>query len=331
MLFKELVYQAENGGGAFWSCKSCRSATSKLNKKITEIYKKVEELESETKDNKIEIQSVKDNLADTNKRIDKLSETSHDKESASQDAVFRELKDREERRNNLIIHNLAEPGPEVRLGKDRKEADIKNLTRILDTINVKLNWDTDIKFVRRIGEKRETDRPLLVGVTDPSLCVTILKNASRLANTQFSSISLVPDLTRRQREEDDEVRKLCETRNSQRSGDDLNFTWKPLGPRGSRRPVKTRIQREQERITSISRPNWTNKQTNSHITGRQTDTWTENTPTNRQIRKQTNIQTQIDTLTDRQTDRQTDRDDLEFPNVGLRMVWLHSAPCPVMF
>lgn len=150
---------------------------------------------------------------------------------------------------------MAEPGTEVRLGKDRKEADIKNLTRILDTINVKLNWDTDIKFVRRIGEKRETDRPLLVGVTDPSLRVTILKNASRLANTQFSSISLVPDLTRRQREEDDEVRKLCETRNSQRSGDDLNFTWKPLGPRGSRRPVKTRIQREQERITSISRPN----------------------------------------------------------------------------
>ena len=126
VLFKELVFQIENGGGAFWSCKSCRAATAKLNKKITEIYKKVEELETETKDNRIEIQTVKADLADTNRRIDKLSENSRDKEAASHDAVFRELKDREERKNNLLIHNLEEPGPEVRLGKERKEIDIKS-------------------------------------------------------------------------------------------------------------------------------------------------------------------------------------------------------------
>lgn len=253
-LFKELVYQTENGGGAFWSCKSCRSATAKLNKKITEIYKKVEELETETKDNKIEIQTVKANLADTNKRIDKLSEHSQDKETASQDKVFRELKDREERKNNLLIHNLEEPDPNVRLGKERKELDIRNLLKVMETINVKLNIETDVKFVRRIGEKKDATRPLLVGLIDPNTRGTILNNASKLANTQFSGISLVPDLTKRQREEDEEVRKLCETRNRERSGDDLNFIWKPLGPRGSRRPVRTRIQREQEG-SRITRPN----------------------------------------------------------------------------
>ena len=211
-LFKELVYQIENGGGAFWSCKSCRSATAKLNKKITEIYKKVEELETETKDNKIEIQTVKADLADTNKRIDKLTENNQDREAASQDLVFRELKDREERKNNLLIHNLEEPGPEVKLGKDRKEADIKNLLNVMEVINVKLNIDMDVKFVRRIGEKRDSVRPLLVGLTNPSTRATILKKASKLANTKFSAISLVPDLTR------DNGRKTKRLENSARPG-----------------------------------------------------------------------------------------------------------------
>ena len=255
VLFKELVFQIENGGGAFWSCKSCRAATAKLNKKITEIYKKVEELETETKDNRIEIQTVKADLADTNRRIDKLSENSRDKEAASHDAVFRELKDREERKNNLLIHNLEEPGPEVRLGKERKEIDIKSLMKVMETINIRINMDVDVKYVRRLGEKKDSTRPLLVGLTDPSTRVAILNNAAKLANTQFSTISLVPDLTKRQRDEDEEVRKICETRNGERSGEDLNFIWKPLGPRGSRRPVKTRIQREQERTTRPTRPN----------------------------------------------------------------------------
>lgn len=124
----------------------------------------------------------------------------------------------------------------------------------METINVKLNIETDVKFVRRIGEKKDATRPLLVGLIDPNTRGTILNNASKLANTQFSGISLVPDLTKRQREEDEEVRKLCETRNRERSGDDLNFIWKPLGPQGSRRPVRTRIQREQEG-SRITRPN----------------------------------------------------------------------------
>ena len=254
-LFKELVYQIENGGGAFWSCKSCRSATAKLNKKITEIYKKVEELETETKENKTEIQSVKADLADTNRKLDKLSVSNQDGAAASQDAVFRELKDREERKHNLLIHNLDEPGPEVKLGSERKEIDTSNLLKVMQTINMKINMEQDVKFVRRIGERRDSARPLLVGQNDPNIRGSILKNASKLANTQYAGISLAPDLTKRQRDEDEEVRKLCETRNEARSGDELGFVWKPLGPRGSRRPVKTRVLRETEQTMRFRRPN----------------------------------------------------------------------------
>ena len=54
-LFKELVYQAENNGGATWSCKSCRCASAKLNKQLTEVYKRVETLEAGKKDQDLEI------------------------------------------------------------------------------------------------------------------------------------------------------------------------------------------------------------------------------------------------------------------------------------
>ena len=63
---------SRNTGGGLWSCKSSRSAKAKLYKKITEILKKVEDLEEETKENKNEIGALKDGQQNLNKKFENV-------------------------------------------------------------------------------------------------------------------------------------------------------------------------------------------------------------------------------------------------------------------
>lgn len=240
VLFKELVYQADNSGGTHWACKACRSSSAKLNKKINEIYKKVETLEEEQKDTKKEVETIKDDVKTVNSRIDKIDTTCKNAAESAQEAMFRELKDREEKKNNLIIHNLPEPGPECTKGLDRKYADQKTLAELLSAIDCSLNLEQDLKFMRRIGEKKEEPRPLVVGFHTTSAKSNVLKNAPAIHDTDFFEVSIAPDLTLRQRKEDEEVYKQCEAKNEARTGEDLNFIWKVVGPRGLKRLIKTK-------------------------------------------------------------------------------------------
>ena len=73
--------------------------------------------------------------------------------------MFRELKDREEKKNNLIMHNLSEPGPEITKGLDRKYAGQKTLEELQSAIDCSVNLKQDLKLMRRIGEKRKNQDP----------------------------------------------------------------------------------------------------------------------------------------------------------------------------
>ena len=248
-LFKELIWQAENNGGATWSCRACRSASAKLNKQLTEVYKRVESLEAARKDQDQEIQTVKNSVTTMDKKVEAIAEKSTGMSEQVKDFVFQELKDREEKKSNVVIHNLDEAGPKITQGKERKAVDMTYLAELFDVAKVKVNMDRDIKYVRRLGESRTNNtRPLLVGFYDSNLQQSILRNARNLANTNFSEVSLCPDLTKRQRQEDTEVRKLCDQKNEARTGEDLNFLWKAVAPKGQKRAVRVR-----EEIQEVNR------------------------------------------------------------------------------
>ena len=238
--FKELVYQIENNGGGFWSCKSCRSATAKLNKKITEIFKKVEDLEEVTKENKSEIGALKEGQQNLDKEIENVKQSNLESSANSQKQVYAELRDREERKENLIIHNLIEPSPEMKNGYERKKADTASFREVLNSINIELDPEIDIKFLRRVGDGKNSTRPLIVGLENPVLRTKILKSSRKLADTRFKDVNIIPDLTKQQRQEDEEVRKHCDKKNEERVGEDLNFMWKAVGPRGRKRAIKVK-------------------------------------------------------------------------------------------
>ena len=240
-LFKELVYQAEHNGGATWSCKACRSASTRFNKQITEIYKKVETLEAAKEEHDKEIQTLKHSVETIDTKMVRAAEKSREDCDAAQNSVFRELRDREERKRNVIIHNLEEPGPEVVLAKDRKNQDNTSLQKVLDTMEIQIDAAEEVKFIRRIGDK-DGDRPLLVGFRDKKTQETVLQYSYKLQDSDFSEVNIIPDLTKRQRQEDEDVRLFCEEKNSARTGSDLNFYWKAVGPKGQKRALRVKAE-----------------------------------------------------------------------------------------
>jgi hypothetical protein len=73
-----------------------------------------------------------------------------------------ELRDRETRRNNLIIHGLQEADMNGN-PRDRMERDRQQCGELLALIGVRTRA-TDLRFCRRVGERGRDARPVVIGV-----------------------------------------------------------------------------------------------------------------------------------------------------------------------
>jgi hypothetical protein len=96
---------------------------------------------------------------------------------ARNDMLGEELRDREARRNNLIIHGLQEadiPNP-----RDRMERDRALCGEILSMIGTRTRA-TDLRFCRRVGERGREARPLVIGVRSEEEKRNILDRAAEL-------------------------------------------------------------------------------------------------------------------------------------------------------
>ena len=125
--------------------------------------------------------------------------------------------------------------------------DTEKLQQLWRTLKVDIVETREIRFTARTGEKKqntETPRPFLIGFKNPAKRCEVLDNLVNLKNSEFQNISIVPDLTRRQREDDKSLREEAEKRNNELSEEDSgNFQWKVTGLKGSRTLVKASIAR----------------------------------------------------------------------------------------
>jgi hypothetical protein len=99
----------------------------------------------------------------------------------------------------------------------------------------------DVKFCRRVGERSGAPRALIVGFYTEYARNTLLRNAKHLAESEYDNISIVPDLTRQQRAEENSMEEEVARRNEEElTEDDLakNLCWKVVGQRGDKRMIK---------------------------------------------------------------------------------------------
>lgn len=104
----------------------------------------------------------------------------------------------------------------------------------------------DIKFAHRLGAMTDTvatkPRPLRMSLRTLEQRELIFNKARNLPKTRFRNISVVPDLTDMQRDEDSDLMKEAERLNNDMDEDTaLNWRYRCMGKRGERVICKMKV------------------------------------------------------------------------------------------
>jgi hypothetical protein len=154
-------------------------------------------------------------------------------------ALCEELRDRDMRRTNLIIHGLLEPAQGIGDNRERVEADRRLCGEVLATIGARTR-SQDLRFCRRVGERGRDPRPLVIGIRTEEERRFILDRARLLQGTRFDNVAIVPDLTKMQRRAEDQLSGEAEIKNRSLTAEDRekNLRWLVVGRRGEKRLIK---------------------------------------------------------------------------------------------
>lgn len=228
-------------GGVNWLCPSCiasgeriDAAIRKFETRLTGVEERVTRVEDREK--------VTDNRLNQLEIANKHNSAAVDKAQADVTAaIMEELREREEKKLNIILHNVRESNAEA--GSEEEKAwDRGIFDNIMDTLSLPLSFAESVRYIRRIGPKDPRKvRPLLVGLRKDDDRQSLLEASKRLTGTDHNTVSIVPDLTQKQREQDNKLREEAKRMNRENlTEDDIrkNLRWVAVGQKGTRRLVK---------------------------------------------------------------------------------------------
>ena len=250
--FKVLDTQNAQTGQCFWCCKSCKNYALKFDKRMRDVEKRVQDLETAVPKLSTDVQNMQgeiEKIKDTNVKLSKeVKEVGSGSKAEVTTHVFTEMRERESRKCNIIIHNLPEPGAEIIDKDERITKDKNSVEELCRVIGVELDVKEVSRFAKRLGAPsadRITPRPLLVGFKLAEHCDAVLENAPLLSEKDepWTSVNIIRDLTKIQRKEEEDMRTVAETKNAERSEEEAeNWMWKVVGRRGERRIVKVSLE-----------------------------------------------------------------------------------------
>ena len=159
--------------GMFWACKSCTSFAAKYQADVLRFNQRLDALEKKVG----EADEVREDVENLKKEFEVAKSSGS---LSSNGEVFTELRERESRKNNIMIYKLDEPSGNNK--EERVAEDKQQLQDLLKDIDISVKVDDDIRFMSRLGKfDKQRKRPLLVGVVDHTTKERILSKASRLA------------------------------------------------------------------------------------------------------------------------------------------------------
>ncbi len=198
----------------------------------------------EEKTNKEDMEGIKDKVQALEGKINSTRGNTNDFEnpqpgtsfgSGNTMDVIKEMKDQEDRKRNIIFWNIPEPKAKdmnEKIKHDKEE--VKEITKIC---NATIKKDDMVK-VKRLGKKSEDKpRPLLIEVSSDDKKAALFKNLSKLqdAPDKYRSVSVRNDLTKRQREQEKNLREEAKKKEEEASGE---AQFKVRGPPWDRKIVK---------------------------------------------------------------------------------------------
>lgn len=241
--YKYLEEQQKATGSAYWACKPCIAYSQSITRKMREIETKVDKLSEDIQEVKTDNTRVDQRVEKLEKVVKKTEEKITDTVRSTTDDVFSEIRERETRKLNVLIHGMPESTEEVT--QRRKEWDIQSCCNVFTALRLNLGEEA-IKFCRRVGQKGEAARPLVLGFYTEQDKLMLIRNARKIQDTVFSEVTIAQDLTPRQREEESNLHTKAEELNAERNEDEVakNLVWMVVGAKGEKRLVK-QIPREQ--------------------------------------------------------------------------------------
>jgi len=242
----------KHGGCIYWFCDSCKASAQRLEAKMNAVEKTCQEVEIRMTRNEGITQEVSRRVETIEKRQDKVQELLEREREKMRKERVEEMRERELRKKNVLIHRIEEAGERARNVQERKEWDLCSCENIFNALKLKLTRE-DIKFCRRIGERKEEDRPLLVGFKREASKEDLLDMVHELKNTDFTEVGIVSDLTQEQRKDEAELSNEATRRNEARSEEEKskNLIWRVVGRKGEKRLVRGQ-DREAEDVARMS-------------------------------------------------------------------------------
>ena len=203
-------------------------------------------MEKETLAQKIEnmelrTSKVKEDLEGVEKEV--VSGMEKAKEEVKKD-MGREMKEREERSQNVVFYGLEE-SREGEVEARRKE-ETERVKEVVRKIGVELKEEVEVKF--RAGKRKEGEgekpRPLIVKISDDETRERIFKDSRNLARVpELRSVFVSQDLTWAQREEarkeEKELREVADRKTEEAKKEGKKGKFLVVGQRGRRRVVWT--------------------------------------------------------------------------------------------
>jgi len=126
-----LKFIKENSSISF-TCEDCKAGAEKLNKRVRAMNQRMEEIEREVKSNREDIEAVGNKVEDLSNISNKNTKDIKELPQTIEDSLLYELREREDRKGNLLFHNIAEANEEmVKLDKRRiSSVSLRSLTRL---------------------------------------------------------------------------------------------------------------------------------------------------------------------------------------------------------
>ena len=236
----------EMGMNSPWSCTVCETGLAKVAKDVKENRARIGNLEvgAETMGAKLEQLEDKNKSQDTRmdlleKQNKELQDQLEKFQGGSGEKVLEEINERGSRERNLLVHKCSESS--AREEQEGREDDMEGVQSLFDQLGLRMSVDNVLLGVRRLGQIR-TDgqaRPLLLifkRKEDRDMMIERAPRLSRERDEYWQNITVVADLTAKQRQMEQAMFKKAEELNLTRSAEEQakNLVHKVLGKRGER-------------------------------------------------------------------------------------------------
>ena len=214
-----------------------------MNGRLAALEKDVKEVKTEVHTLTQKQASTETDVVTLRNEIKEVKESVGNSSDSARDGLLSEMKDREERKLNVIVNGLKESSAVEKTQVQEEENAL--LSGLFQEMQMNVEPTENIKFKTRLGAKQPNkQRPFLVKFRDQRTRDNVLQNAQRITSP---GIRIRPDLTKLQREEDERFKRKIDVDNMDEPSDESgDFRWKVVGPPGGLRKVKTRNIQEWE-------------------------------------------------------------------------------------